>query len=189
MHIWFGLYHIVFIVLLLLTTVLRRGEHSRQAVESFSEAFWNTVKVVTVFTLAHSVTLSLAALDLVSLNTSIVETIIALSIVVVAVNNVFPKYRSHTWFLILLFGLFHGLGFASVLGDLQFRNTFIERILLLFNVGVELGQLFIVMILFPILFFLSKRVPYQQMVVVPASIVAGGIGLFWVVERSGLISS
>lgn len=188
LHIWFGWDHIVFIVLLLLTTVLRRGEYALQAVDSFREAFFNTVKVVTIFTLAHSVTLSLAALDLVRLNTSIVESIIALSIVVVAVCNVFPKFRTHTWALILLFGLFHGLGFASVLGDLQFRNVFVERILVLFNVGVELGQLAIVVILFPILFILSRRIPYQRMVVVPVSVLAGAIGLFWAVERSGLIS-
>jgi len=187
MHILIGYDHILFIVVMLLATVMTAKDGQWTPVSRFRSAFWNTLKIVTIFTIAHSITLSLAALDLVNVNSAVVETIIALSIIGMAINNIVPTFSSHSWLLIFGFGLFHGLGFASVMGDLQFRNVFIEKILILFNVGVELGQLLIVIIVFPILFLIRKKPFYKVYVVNTISIAAIAISLLWVAERTGLV--
>lgn len=189
LHILIGYDHILFIIVMLLATVMKVSDNRWAPVANFRTAFWNTLKIVTIFTIAHSITLSLAALDLVNVNTSFVETIIALSIVGMALNNIFPRFSMHSWLLIFIFGLFHGLGFASVMGDLQFRNVFLEKILIMFNVGVELGQLAIVVVVFPLLFLIRKQPFYKSVVVNVVSIGAIAMSLFWVGERTGLIST
>ena len=122
----------------------------------------------------------------VTLNTTIIETIIAVSILVLAITNVFPIRGVHGLALIFIFGLFHGLGFASVMGDLQFRTVLIERILVLFNVGVELGQILIALLVLPVLFLLRKNMAYRKLVVWPVSIAAGCLAILWITERSGV---
>ncbi|MEQ9406946.1 MAG: HupE/UreJ family protein [Fuerstiella sp.] len=114
LHIWIGLDHILFIITLLLPAVLIYKEAEWQPVPKFRTAFWNIVRIVTIFTVAHSITLSLAALGLVRLPSRLVESVIALSIVLVALNTITPGFRDRTWIVIFVFGLFHGLGFASV---------------------------------------------------------------------------
>ena len=186
LHILIGLDHIVFIVLILLTVVLRREDSQWTHESGFTAVLWNALKVITTFTVAHSVTLSLAALGYVTLNTTIIETIIAVSILVLAITNVFPIRGVHGLALIFIFGLFHGLGFASVMGDLQFRTVLIERILVLFNVGVELGQILIALLVLPVLFLLRKNMAYRKFVVWPVSIAAGCLAILWITERSGV---
>lgn len=184
LHIWAGPDHVLFVLVLLLTTVLRPAAGGGWTpIRSFRPAFLNTVKIVTLFTVAHSVTLSLAALDLVSVNSRLVESVIALSIIAVALNNIFPRFSAHTWVLIFAFGLFHGLGFASVMGDLQFRTVLIERILVLFNVGIELGQLAIVAVAFPLFYLLRETRFYRPLVVNPLSGLATAVAAVWVVQR------
>jgi len=131
LHIIIGLDHLVFILLILLMVVLRRDGDTWSGEPKFSGVFWNALKVITTFTIAHTVTLSLAALGFLTVNSAVVETIIALSILVLAITNIFPVRGVHSLFLIFVFGLFHGLGFASVMGDLQFRTVLMERISLL----------------------------------------------------------
>ena len=186
LHILIGLDHIVFIVLILLTVVLRREDSQWTHESGFTAVLLNALKVITTFTVAHSVTLSLAALGYVTLNTTIIETIIAVSILVLAITNVFPIRGVHGLALIFIFGLFHGLGFASVMGDLQFRTVLIERILVLFNVGVELGQILIALLVLPVLFLLRKNMAYRKFVVWPVSIAAGCLAILWITERSGV---
>lgn len=188
LHIGIGLDHILFIVVLLLTTVVTINKGVWEPVSGFRSALWKTVKIVTIFTIAHSITLSLAALNLVNISPTIVESIIAASIIAVALNNIFPRFQSHAWVLIFTFGLFHGLGFASVMGDLQFRNILIERILIMFNVGVEVGQFVIVLVVFPILFAIRKKPWYRTVVVNSLSALAIVISVYWVGERTGIIS-
>jgi len=187
-HIGIGLDHILFIVVLLLSAVVKNQNGRWVPVVGIKAAFFNTLKIVTIFTIAHSITLTLAALDLVSVPSAIVETIIALSIIAMAVKNLFPGLSHHSWFLIFVFGLFHGLGFASVMGDLQFRVGFLERILIMFNVGVEIGQLILVAALLPILFLIRKKAFYQPIILVGLSIVTILISSWWVLERTGMVA-
>ena len=140
---------------------------------------------VTAFTLAHSVTLALATLGLVSVPGRVVEPLIALSIVVVAVENLFAA-RLHRWriAIVFAFGLLHGLGFASVLEDVGGgTGAFLTR-LLAFNVGVELGQLAVVLTCFALVgYWFRDRSWYRSVVTVPGSLAIASIGLFWFVER------
>jgi len=189
LHIGIGLDHILFIVVLLLSVVVMNKGGRWEPVDGFKSAFFNTVKIVTIFTIAHSITLTLAALDLVNVPSAIVETIIALSIIAMAVKNLFPTLSRHSWVLIFVFGLFHGLGFASVMGDLQFRVGFLERILISFNIGVEIGQLILVVVLLPILFWIRKKAFYQPAVLNGLSILTIIISTWWVLERTGLVSA
>ena len=184
LHIWIGIDHILFLVVLLLPAVLKREDDKWQPVENFSKAMWNIVKIVTLFTLAHSVTLALAALQFVRLPGSLVESIIALSIVAVAANNIWPKFKEGAAAVIVGFGLFHGLGFASVLGDLPFQMKNVVKVLLGFNIGVELGQLAIVVAVFGVLFALRNTRFYQPLVLRGVSGLAGIVALLWFIERA-----
>jgi len=106
-----------------------------------------------------------------------------------AVKNLIPSMSRHSWLLIFVFGLFHGLGFASVMGDLQFRVGFLERILVMFNIGVEIGQLILVIVLLPVLFLIRKKSFYQPFVLKGLSILTILISIWWVLERTGLVAS
>jgi hydrogenase/urease accessory protein HupE len=174
-HIYTGYDHIAFLVALLLVAVVRR---------TLRQATPEVLKIVTAFTLAHSLTLILAALEVISLPSRFVESAIAASIVYVAVENLLVTEPRHRWPLALLFGLVHGLGFASMLRPLLPAGDVIVP-LLLFNVGVELGQLSIVLILLPVLALASTRAPdrYRRLVALGGSAVIGLLGLVWLVER------
>jgi len=135
-----------------------------------------------------TITLSLAAVGLVSFNTKMIEIIIALSILVLAIANMLPISTTHNLILIFAFGLFHGLGFASVMGDLQFRTVLMERILLLFNVGVEIGQLLIAVVPLQLLYLIRNHPRYHTYVVIPVSLISACIATYWVAQRAGLIA-
>lgn len=122
-HIWIGLDHILFIIALLLPCVLYRERHGWRPASQFRPAFWNVLKIVTAFTLAHSITLSLAALGVINLPSRFVESAIAASIVIGALNNVYPVVQTRLWLVAFGFGLLHGFGFASVLATLDCRET------------------------------------------------------------------
>ena len=137
---------------------------------------------MTVFTVAHSVSLSLAALDIVKLPSRPVEIIIALSIIVMALHNVRP-FLPAKWIVIFFFGLFHGLGFATVMGHLTFRMVDLVKVMVTFNVGVELGQLAIVLIAFPVLYLIRKQTWFVPVVVRGGSGVIAAIAAYWMVDR------
>lgn len=186
LHIWIGIDHILFLVALLLPAVLirNRQERSWTAVPDFKSAFWNIVKVVTLFTVAHSITLCLAVLDVIEMPSRFVESTIALSIIVVALNNILPMFRETKWLVILFFGLFHGLGFASVMGHLPFRMMNLGKVVLLFNLGVELGQIAIVAAVFPLIYWTRGKKFYQPVILVGGSVLIGLIASWWFVERA-----
>ena len=184
LHIWIGIDHILFLLALMLPTVLTLRNGDWQPVDRFRGAFFNLLKIVTVFTFAHSVTLLLAALDFVSVPSRLVESMIALSIVLVAINNIVGKVRDGGLLIILALGLFHGLGFASVMGHLPFRMVDLLRSVVGFNIGVELGQLAIVAVLFPVLFFLRKSRHYQPLVLKGVSVVLAAVALWWFLQRA-----
>ena len=184
LHIWIGIDHILFLIVLLLPAVLLRKDGVWQPVDSFRAALWNVLRIVTVFTIAHSITLSLAALDFVQLPSRLVESTIALSIILVGINVLFPKVREGALWIIFFFGLFHGLGFASVMGDLPFRMLDLIWVVLGFNVGVELGQIAIVAAVFPMIFWLRKNRFYTPVILKGGTIALCVVASYWFVERA-----
>jgi hypothetical protein len=140
---------------------------------------------VTAFTLAHTVTLALASLQIVSIPASIVEPLIAASIVYVAVENIFGgKAGPARIAVVFAFGLLHGLGFASVLNDVGLPEGRFAISLIGFNIGVELGQLAVIAVAFVVLALPFGRISwYRAAIAVPASILIAGVGAWWTVER------
>ena len=140
---------------------------------------------VTAFTVAHTITLGLAVYGIVKLPPSIVEPLIAASIVYVAVENILTP-RLHVWrpFVVFGFGLLHGLGFAGVLEEIGLPSSGLITALLSFNIGVELGQLAVIAIAwFVVGLWFRNRPWYRQRVVIPASALIALVGLYWTVER------
>ena len=186
LHIWTGFDHILFLLSLLLPAVLVRsripGVHWTAA-PSFNAAFWDVFKVVTAFTVAHSITLSLAALGVISLPSRLTESAIAASVILAALNNVRPVVYGGRWLIAFGFGLIHGFGFASVLTDLGLPQGSLLLALVAFNLGVELGQLVIVSVFLPIAYALRKTALYQRVVLVLGSAAIALIAGVWLVER------
>lgn len=181
-HILIGYDHILFLLSLLLTAVVAWQGGKWVAEQSFQRSLLNVAGIVTVFTIAHSVSLSLAALEIVKLPSQPVEIVIALSIIVMALNNLKP-FLPGRWLVIFIFGLFHGLGFATVMGHLTFRMVDLVKVMVLFNVGVELGQIAIVLIVFPVLFLVRKRAWFIPIVVHGGSVMITIVAAYWLVER------
>ncbi|WP_197493994.1 HupE/UreJ family protein [Lewinella sp. 4G2] len=188
-HIYIGLDHILFLLALLLPAVVRRKKgatgilNSWEPVEEFRPAFMYVLKIVTFFTIAHTITLSLAALDVVSLPSRIVESLIALSIALAAIHNIKPFRENETVGIAFVFGLFHGFGFASVLGEVGLSGEFMVLSLLGFNIGVELAQVIIICLAFPALFFLRKSKYYKPVILIGGSIFLIAIACYWFIER------
>lgn len=182
-HIWIGIDHILFLVALLLPSVVHRRHGRWEAVKDFRSALIYVIKVVTVFTVAHTVTLSAAALGAISLPSRLVESIIALSIAIAAFDVIRNVFGRRIWVVVFVFGLFHGFGFASVLGDIGIGGDYLLYTLLAFNVGVELGQIAIVALVFPVLFLLRDMQVYRQVGMPAGAVVLIVISLYWFVER------
>lgn len=191
-HIWIGTDHILFLLSLLLPAVFFLGPNpNRHGARTefyphrkFQPAFFSVFKVVTAFTAAHSITLSLAALGAVQLPSRLVESTIAASIVVAALNNLRPFFRERAWLVAFAFGLIHGFGFASVLADLGLPPGTLVSALIAFNVGVELGQLAIVAVFLPIAFVFRSTWLYRRLVVRGGSLLVIAIATAWFVERA-----
>jgi HupE / UreJ protein len=195
-HIWIGYDHILFLLSLLLPAVLlfRRNDTNTSKkmfgnsqilpAESFWGAFKEVLKVVTAFTLAHSITLSLAALGYISLPSRWVESVIAASIIVAAIQNIRGVVDSKRWIMAFGFGLIHGFGFASVLADLGLPQNALVTALIGFNVGVELGQLAIVAVFLPLAFWLRTTKFYQVGVFKWGSVLIALMALYWFVQRA-----
>lgn len=186
-HIWIGFDHILFLLSLLLPAVLifkKINEIKQlQPSDSFWGAFKEVLKVVTAFTVAHSITLTLAALGYVSLPSRLVESVIAASIIVAAISNIRGNLDTKRWVMAFGFGLIHGFGFASVLADLGLPQNALVTALIGFNVGVELGQLAIVAVFLPLAFWLRATKFYQVGVFKWGSILIALMALYWLVER------
>ncbi|MBX2865472.1 MAG: HupE/UreJ family protein [Leptolyngbyaceae cyanobacterium MAG.088] len=184
-HIVEGIDHVLFLVALLLPSVLRRREDSMwQPVGKFSTAFVYIIKIATAFTIAHSITLCLATLQIVQVPSRIVESIIAASIGLAAVDIFYPIFRGRSWLIIFLFGLFHGFGFADVLAELGVTSRNAVLSLFGFNLGVELGQLMIIAVVFPGLYLLRKQRFYPSFVMKIGALLLGAMSLYWFIERA-----
>ena len=139
---------------------------------------------VTAFTVAHSITLILAAQGFVQLRGDVVEAIIALSIVWVAIENVLFKETSKwRYSIVFAFGLLHGLGFAALLTQYGLPKDNFISMLLAFNIGVEFGQLAVLLLAFILIKLIMKKNWYSNEIKIPASLIIAAIGLFWFIER------
>ena len=212
-HIWTGTDHLLFILSLLLPAVLfRRRNDDRagsgrgllvgtagigvlararphtgyhwEAVPAWWPAFIDIIKVISAFTLSHSVTLTLAVLGIVDLPSRLVESGIAISVIVAAGNNLYPIVRQRVWVLAFAFGFIHGLGFASALSGLQLPPLAMAASLGGFNVGVEIGQEAIVLLVMPIAFALRYTVFYQKVVMRWGSILIIIMATGWLIQRA-----
>lgn len=182
-HIWTGYDHIMFLLALLLPAVLVRPHKRWEAVTKFRPAFIEVLKIVTAFTLAHSITLSLATLGYVTLPTRWVESAIAASVVLAALNNIFPLFEGRRWMVAFFFGLIHGFGFASVLADLGLPQGALLLALVGFNLGVEAGQLAIVSAFLPLAYGLRKTGFYQRAIFIGGSLLITLLASVWLIER------
>jgi HupE / UreJ protein len=183
-HIWIGFDHILFLISLLLPAVGLWAAGRWQPAERFGTVALEVLKVVTAFTLAHSITLSLATLGWVSMSSRWVESAIAASVVLAALNNVWPLFAGNRWWVAFAFGLVHGFGFASVLADLGLPAGALALALLGFNLGVELGQLAIVAVFLPLAFALRRTLLYRRGVLVAGSLLIALLAGAWFVERA-----
>lgn len=212
-HIWTGMDHLLFILSLLLPAVLiRRRENDGdgwpgggllagggggvflavrprahyywEAVPTWWPAFIDVIKVVTAFTVSHSVTLTLAVLGIVDIPSRLVESGIALSVIVAAANNIYPIVRQRVWMIAFAFGFIHGLGFASALSGLQLPAGAMAASLGGFNVGVEIGQETIVLAVMPLAFLLRRTRFYQSFVVRWGSWLIISIAFLWLFQRA-----
>ena len=168
-HIAIGYDHIAFIVALLL----------------WARRFWPVAKVVTAFTVAHSITLALAVLDIVALPGSLVEPLIAASIVWVAVENFIWRDVARRWKIAFALGLVHGFGFAGVLREFGLPSDALALALAFFNVGVEIGQIVIVAVAVPALALLDRLTGGERdrRIVFAASAAIAALGVWWLVAR------
>jgi len=182
-HIWIGLDHILFLLSLLLPAVLvREGTHWRPATH-LKPVLLEVLGVVSAFTLAHSITLALAAFDILNPPSRWVESLIAASVLVAALNNLWPLLLHGRWRLTFAFGLVHGFGFASALKELGLQREALAGPLLMFNLGVELGQLAVVTAFMGLVWGLRQRSFYPRWLLGGGSALIALLALGWLLER------
>ncbi|MFQ5602107.1 MAG: HupE/UreJ family protein [bacterium] len=165
-HIFIGYDHILFLLGLIV----------------IGGSFKNLIKIVSSFTVAHSITLALAALQIVQIPGKVVESVIALSIVYIAAENFLIKNSDQRWLITFIFGLMHGFGFAGVLTELGLPTSGLVVSLFSFNLGVEFGQIMIVSLTFPVIVFFT-RTRWQKQIVFGLSSIILIFGLIWFIER------
>lgn len=190
-HIALGYDHIAFLIGLLLVVTIARGAPAQDSARAWHvRDLWSglryTAAIVTSFTAAHSLTLIAASLGWISLSSRVVESLIAASIAYVAIENIVRPQANYRWLVTFGFGLMHGMGFASVLEVLLPPEDVIGP-LLMFNVGVELGQLAIVVLLLPLLTVFTRAIGarrYRELFLPVASGLLALLGLAWLLERA-----
>jgi hypothetical protein len=178
-HIWIGYDHILFLLTLLIGAIALRG-----AERPLREQLFDAVKVVTAFTLAHSLTLGLAALGVLTIPAALTESLIAITIVLAALNIIWPLVTRRLWVVAFGFGLIHGLGFANVLADLGLPKQGLLAALFAFNLGVEFGQLAILVAALPVLVLIARRRSISRIAVPAASVAIAAIGATWFADRA-----
>ncbi len=143
----------------------------------------------TMFTLAHSITLGLAVYGIIQPPPDLIEPVIALSIVFLALENIFfDQVKAWRMILVFLFGLVHGMGFAGALDDLGMPRYDFANALISFNIGVELGQLTVILAMyFMVAKLFSEKTWYRKGIVIPASVLIALIAFYWTIERIFLV--
>lgn len=183
-HIWIGFDHILFLLALLLPTVLWWEAGRWRRADSFRLVLLRVCGIVTAFTVAHSLTLAVATLGWWVPPARWVESIIAATVVLAALNNLYPLVRIRTWRVAFFLGLIHGFGFAGVLGELGLPTQALVLALASFNLGVETGQLAIVLVVLPVAYGLRGTAFYRHGVLRGGSLVTALIAGIWLLERS-----
>lgn len=183
-HIWIGIDHVLFLLVLLLPAVLLRLSVSWAPAPVLRPALVEVVGVVTAFTVAHSITLGLAVFGLLDPPSRWVESLIAASVLLAALNNLWPVVKQARWKLSFVFGLIHGFGFAGALRDLGLGEASLAGPLLMFNLGVEAGQLAIVAVFVPLAWLLRKQSFYSRWLLGGGSLLAAALALVWLLERA-----
>jgi len=183
-HIWEGYDHLLFLLVLLLPSVLIWRNGRWESRSSLREALWDISKVVTAFTLAHSITLALASYEILRWPSRIVESLIAFTVLLGALNILFPIVRERRWLVALGFGLIHGLGFAAVLADMELSSSTLLIGLLGFNAGVELGQLACVLIFVPVAYVLRTQWIYRRALMPAGATAICALACYWLAARA-----
>lgn len=183
-HIFAGIDHLLFLVALLLPAVLVRDGRHWRPVSRLRPAIVDVLKIVTSFTLAHSITLTLSALEILRLPSRLVESGIAASVVVAAVNNLVPVLGDNRWAAAFALGLLHGFGFSATLMDLGLPRQNLALTLFGFNVGVEIGQACVVAAFVPLAFLARRTWFYRRIALVWGSVAIAGVAGVWLVERA-----
>lgn len=182
-HVLIGYDHVAFVLLLLLPSVLRGTRTGWQAVRSARSVICDLARIVTAFTIAHSITLGLAATATVRLPVQPVEVAIAGSIVIAGCMNLFPGAARWRLALAFGFGLVHGFGFANALEELGVAGLTLAPMLAGFNLGVEVAQLLIVALACPVLLGLSRSPVYSRRLMPAMSVATAMTGAIWLVAR------
>lgn len=182
-HIVVGYDHILFLVCLLLPAVLRRRAGSWEPVVTWREAVLPMLGIVTMFTVAHSITLALAALKIVNISPRVIEPAIAITIVLAAFDNIYPLLRGRRKLFSFLFGLIHGFGFAGALAEMALPTRGFVLALLQFNLGVEAGQLVVVFAAIGVLLAMRHWRRYEPVLLRGGSTAAVLVAVIWFLER------
>ncbi|NNF53740.1 MAG: hypothetical protein HKN03_04770 [Acidimicrobiales bacterium] len=182
-HIRTGPDHILFVLVLLLPSVLVFSTGAWKPAQGFGKSLWRVTKIATMFTIAHSITFTLAGLEILPLpSAKVTETIIALSIAAAALHNLRPVFPNKEWLIAFGFGLFHGMGFASLVSALQVSKSTQLVSLLGRNVGIEIGQLVVIFVSFTFLYLLRTTRAYPVILKV-GSVALALVASAWMVER------
>lgn len=182
-HILIGYDHMAFLLSLLLTAVLVRTAGHWQPRPRLRGSLMHVAGIVTAFTAAHSATLSLSALGWVRPASQWVEATIALSVMLAAVNNLRPLVARRLWLVAFGFGLIHGFGFAGALGELGLPRTARLQALLGFNLGVEAGQLALVLVALPLLHAVRRHAWYLRTAMPALSLAIAALAGWWLYQR------
>ena len=182
-HILIGYDHLAFLISLLLPAALLLRQKHWQPSPDFRSSLVHVLGIVTAFTLAHSITLSLAALGWVTPASRWVEASIAASVLLAALNNIWPLISKRVWMVAFGFGLIHGFGFAGALLELGLPTGARLAALVGFNVGVEIGQLTVVAALLPILFAMRHKRWYWRWAMPALSLLIAGLAAYWLFKR------
>ena len=182
-HILGGLDHLLFVIALLLPAVLVREAGRWRAASALRPALVQVAWIATAFTLAHSITLGLASFGVVRVPASVVEPLIALTVLLAALNNLWPLVQRRLAFVAFAFGLVHGFGFAEVLAPLGLPPGELAWALLAFNLGVEIGQIGVVGAAFVLLALLRRWSGYPRWVLGAGSSAVALLAVGWIAER------
>jgi hypothetical protein len=182
-HVWTGYDHLAFLLSLLLPCALTAGRGAWRPAEGLRVVLRDLLRIITAFTVAHSVTLGLATLHVVSVSARIIEPLIAATIIIAALLNLFPKAVRLRLPLAFSFGLIHGFGFALALSELAPVRGQIVALLAGFNIGVELAQLSVVLLIAPVLVLLRQSVVYATRLMPAASVAVAAAGFIWLGAR------
>jgi hypothetical protein len=184
-HVWTGYDHLAFLLSLLLPCALTAGSDSWRPADGMRRVLRDLLRIVTAFTVAHSITLGLATLHVVSMRARVIEPLIAATIIIAALLNLFPKAARLRLPLAFSFGLIHGFGFALALSELAPVRGEIVALLAGFNIGVELAQLSVVLLVAPVLVLLRQSALYANRLMPAASLAVATAGVVWLGARLG----